>query len=188
MLGDTEAWEEEEEEPTRDTGAGGRGGRGEEPQHERSTSYGRNSREEGGRGGRGERGGRNLIAEALTVDWFTAGKTTGIKDQGSCGSCWAFTANTVSETTYAIKSGKAPVALSEQQLIDCTTNTTANNNMFGKTYKTYGCGGGWMAYGWDFQRDQGAFTDAQYPYTGRAQTCKHKELKDAGNATFGNIS
>ena len=117
------------------------------------TSSGRSN----GTGGRGRRSditrGRGLIADALTIDWFAAGMTTGVKDQQSCGSCWAFTANTVSETTLAIKSGKPPIRLSEQQLVDCTTNTDDNKTKFGKQYRTYGCGGGWMAYGWQFQKE-----------------------------------
>ena len=47
--------------------------------------------------------------------------------------------------------------------------------MFGKHYKTLGCGGGWMAYGWEFQRDRGVMTEKNYPYTGKAQDCKHDD-------------
>lgn len=71
--------------------------------------------------------GRNLIANAVAVDWFAKGFTSGVKSQGSCGSCWAFAVNTVSETTLAIKANKQyPTRLSEQQLVDCTMNTTDN--------------------------------------------------------------
>jgi len=57
--------------------------------------------------------GRKLIATALNVDWAAAGKMTAVKNQGTCGSCWAFTATSAAEGTIAIKSGKAPYRLSE---------------------------------------------------------------------------
>ena len=148
----------------------------EDQSSQRSWSFGRTSTRAQGSGGRGNRGrGRRLIADALTIDWDAAGKTTGVKDQNSCGSCWAFTGNTALEATLAIKTKSDPISLSEQQLIDCTTDTEDNKKLFGKHYKTFGCGGGWMAYGWEFQRDHGAMTEKNYPYTGKAQNCKHDD-------------
>lgn len=121
---------------------------------QRGRRSGGDSRRRDGRGGRG----RKLIADAINVDWFAAGKVTLVKNQGKCGSCWAFTATSAAETTLAIKANKAPVRLSESQLIDCTTKTEDNEEKFSKTYKTYGCRGGWMPYGWQFQKEQGAMT------------------------------
>lgn len=106
-----------------------------------------------------------------------------VKNQGGCGSCWAFAGNTALEGTISIKKGTAPVRLSEQQLVDCTTNTQANQNMFGQTYNTYGCGGGWMSYAWRFARDHGYMTNSSYPYTGRDDPCVHNN-----NATVGNVT
>jgi hypothetical protein len=59
----------------------------------------------------------------------------------------------------------APVRLSEQEFVDCTTNNDYNLAIFGKTYNTYGCNGGWMANAWNQSRDWGTPTNADYPYT-----------------------
>lgn len=112
-----------------------------------------------------------------------------VKDQGTCGSCWAFAATTALEGTIAIKSGNEPVRLSEQQLVDCTLTTNPKNKeQFGKDYGAYGCDGGWMSYAWDFISDQGAMTDAEYPYeSGISQKegdCKHNASKTEAKVDF----
>ena len=66
-----------------------------------------------------------------SFDWSTTGKVQTVKNQGSCGSCWAFGANAALESAYAIAYGQL-YDLSEQELVDCTRN-----------YGNYGCGGGW---------------------------------------------
>lgn len=63
------------------------------------------------------------------VDWRTKGGVTPIKNQGYCGSCWAFSATAATENAHFRKTGHLNT-LSEQQLVSC-----AKNN--------YGCGGGW---------------------------------------------
>ena len=105
-----------------------------------------------------------------------------VKDQGNCGSCWAFGANTTLEGTIAKKTNKSPVRLSEQQLVDCTLTTNNQNYIdFGKDYQNWGCEGGWMSSAWDFQIDNGIMLDSDYSYTsGNTNTetkCAHKENK-----------
>jgi len=77
----------------------------------------------GNSGGFGKRAGSGLGSHAaITIDHHASGKMTAVKDQGQCGSCWAFAANTALEGSLAISSGRAPVRLSEQQVVDCTLN------------------------------------------------------------------
>ena len=54
----------------------------------------------------------------VSVNWTTAGAVTGIKDQGQCGSCWAFSATGGLEGLSKIAYGQLQ-SFSEQQLVDC---------------------------------------------------------------------
>lgn len=123
-------------------------------------------------------GKRHLMEVARNVDHFNDGYMHSVKNQGGCGSCWAFAANTALEGTLAKKTDSDPVRISEQQLVDCTYTLDPDNEaFFGKDYKAYGCQGGWMSWAWDFQIDQGNMTDADYPYTsgntGTETKCAH---------------
>lgn len=108
-----------------------------------------------------------------------------VKNQGSCGSCWAFAATTALEGTVAKKTDSAPMHFSEQQLVDCTYTFNQDNfDRFGKDYYSHGCNGGWMSWAWDFMKDQGIMLDSDYPYqSGNTQTehaCEHDESKVVG--------
>ena len=91
-----------------------------------------------------------------------------VKNQGVCGSCWAFTANTVLEGTISKKKSVVkgefvpPIHISEQMLIDCTLDEQDTYD-FGQNYQMGGCQGGWMAYAWWFMRDEGAILEEDYP-------------------------
>jgi C1A family cysteine protease len=92
--------------------------------------------------------------------WVTKGAVGPVKNQGSCGSCWAFSATGVVEGYYAIYKGSLP-NVSEQQLVDCSTS-----------YGNQGCNGGWPASALNYVRDHGLVTGAEYPYTGRDGACR----------------
>merc|ERR1712048_148926 len=65
-----------------------------------------------------------LGTTAKAVDWAVSGPMNPVKDQGACGSCWAFGAVGVLEHTWALKTGIL-FNLAEQQLVDCDTTYEA---------------------------------------------------------------
>ncbi|XP_066551436.1 cathepsin S [Amia ocellicauda] len=118
------------------------------------------------------------------LDWRNKGYVTGVKNQGSCGSCWAFSATGALEGQYFKKTGKL-VSLSEQNLVDCTKNVK---------YGNHGCKGGYMCRAFDFVRDnKGIALNKSYPYTAKdnkrcktkigkkATTCKGYKMVPRGN-------
>ena len=100
------------------------------------------------------------------VDWAAAGKVQKVKNQESCGSCWAFSTVGSLESAYAIfsKTNELP-NLSEQELVDCSTS-----------YGNQGCNGGLMNLGFKYIIDHGIHSEGDYPYAGVDQTCKAGDL------------
>jgi C1A family cysteine protease len=120
---------------------------------------------------------------AASVDWTTKGAVTPVKDQGQCGSCWAFSTTGSTEGAWQIGSGSLK-SLSEQQLVDCATATSN------------GCQGGSMAGAIQYESGTDMATEASYPYTARDGTCKSSfsaaipkggitGYKSVGNFLFG---
>lgn len=78
-------------------------------------------------------------AGAASLDWRdVANVVTPVKDQGACGSCWAFSTMEALESRYVLN-GNEQVILAPQQLVDCDTrfkdfNNGCNGGMYDRAY------------------------------------------------------
>merc|ERR1712031_100928 len=105
---------------------------------------------------------------ASDVDWSTdASVVNPVKDQGQCGSCWAFSAVGTVESAYALAAGKLG-SYAEQQLVDCDT-----------TGGSEGCNGGFNQYGISYIGSTGIAAESSYPYTAVDGTCKASSVSKA---------
>lgn len=115
-------------------------------------------------------------AAPASLDWTAKGATTAVKDQGGCGSCWAFSATQGIESGLYMATGEI-MALSDQQIISCDTIDL-------------GCKGGDLQSAFDYVQQAGGIdTDVDYPDTSSTSeetgTCKtFKNVVKVTDAVF----
>ncbi|XP_020088824.1 fruit bromelain-like [Ananas comosus] len=103
----------------------------------------------------------NMSAIPQSIDWRDYGAVTPVKNQGTCGSCWAFSSIATVEGIYKIKTGQL-ISLSEQEVLDCTVSNA--------------CTSGWVHKAYEFIiANKGVTTEANYPYVGYKGTCRNNK-------------
>jgi len=96
------------------------------------------------------------------IDWRQKGAVTPVKNQGQCGSCWAFSTTGTIEGAHFKKTGNL-VSLSEQNLMDCSK-------------QNHGCNGGNPYLALTYVMDNGGIDTAMsYPYQMHQWSCRYNE-------------
>jgi len=104
-----------------------------------------------------------------SIDWRDQNAINPVRDQGQCGSCWAFSAVGAMEPRIFIKGidKNGLLKLSEQQLVDCA----------GGSYGNEGCNGGDMGAAFQYAQDYGMMNRTDYPYTAQDGNCAYNADK-----------
>merc|ERR1719232_135925 len=108
-----------------------------------------------------------LSAPPASIDHTSLSHVTNVKDQGGCGSCWAFGAVASFEGSYAIATKELKV-FAEQEVLDCTYPDSRN-----------GCNGGWYQEGWAYiQKSKRLGLMSEIPYKGKDGPCSYSNKKN----------
>jgi C1A family cysteine protease len=99
-----------------------------------------------------------------SFNWVDKDVVNDVRNQGSCGSCWAFSSCGNIEGQYALKHSKK-VVFAPQQLVDCDRAHDA------------GCYGGFMEDAFKYLESNGLEQETDYQYTAKDGTCKYSETK-----------
>ena len=104
-----------------------------------------------------------MVTAPSYINWVSRGAQPPIRNQGGCGSCWAFAAVSAIEGTYYTTTGDL-VAFSDQEILDCAYEGSRN-----------GCNGGWLNAPIDYVKKAGRLAStSQAPYKARDGVCSYR--------------
>lgn len=115
-------------------------------------------------------------------DWRAEGKVTPVKQQGSCGSCWAFTTAAAFESSYLIQNNKS-IDMSEQQIVNCSRAGSCAS-------------GGWPGDAFDYLLMKGptssgsrsGIDESVEPYKGKDMQCKPYKTTSYQTVAWGYVA
>eukprot|EP00350_Pseudokeronopsis_sp_OXSARD2_P007822 CAMPEP_0170540138 /NCGR_PEP_ID=MMETSP0211-20121228/157_1 /TAXON_ID=311385 /ORGANISM="Pseudokeronopsis sp., Strain OXSARD2" /LENGTH=323 /DNA_ID=CAMNT_0010842427 /DNA_START=24 /DNA_END=995 /DNA_ORIENTATION=- len=115
----------------------------------------------------------NSVGASDFKDWVEEGAVAYVKDQGSCGSCWSFSATGALEGEHFLTNKKMEI-FSEQELLDCDSSLFTN----------HGCNGGLMDYAFEYAMENKMTRESEYPYeeddSGACRASKHEGVFSIG--------
>jgi C1A family cysteine protease len=129
----------------------------------------------------------DLSTLATSIDWTTMNAVSTVKNQGSCGSCWAFSATGALEGSYCLATGKSCsgwTGLSAQELVSCDKGVLTN----------HGCNGGLMDYAFEWvEGNNGIASWDNYGYTsgnGAEPACQsgHPNVANTDVSTYTDVT
>ncbi|KAF5842784.1 hypothetical protein DUNSADRAFT_5156 [Dunaliella salina] len=103
-----------------------------------------------------------------SVDWRGTPADGPVKDQATCGSCWAFASAGAMTGAWFLATGSS-MSLSEQQLVDCSWDSGE--------YGNYGCGGGWQESALTYAASAGIASESDYEYLGQNGYCRENKTE-----------
>jgi hypothetical protein len=122
------------------------------------------------------RRGAQLSAHPVAKEWTKY--QSPVKNQGNCGSCWAFATTEVVESHLSIaQSGATPLVLAPQTLVSCAVNPKSCGG-------TGGCEGATAEIGFDYVSHSGMALEEDFPYTASDSKCPSSYPKTATCAGY----
>jgi len=123
---------------------------------------------------------RSLESLPASLDWREKGVVTKVKDQGGCGSCWAFSATETLESALAIAGGPL-LELSPQELVSCAPNPKSCGG-------SGGCDGSTQPLAFNYTARAGEVLASSYPYEGSTGTCDPTKIKSPAMGIKGYVT